>query len=138
MGNGYGRTVGRRCLNEREVLASLVEAGVPLSLTSLELSGMPLTEQLPHFRRARVFTGMHGAGYANVLFLAPGSVVAELCPLGYCTQSYERMSARLSLTYLRWTNTIQENAREGFDTVVDPGQFVALMRRALKALATRA
>ena len=133
IGNGYGRTVGRRCLNEPQVLSALAASDVQLSLTPLELSGMPFAEQLPHFRRAAVFTGMHGAGYANIIFLAPGSVVAELCPLGYCTQSYERISARIGLTYLRWTNSIPENAKEGYDTIVDPEQFVGLMTRAVKA-----
>ena len=60
--------------------------------------------------------------------------VAELCPLGYCTQSYERISARVGLTYLRWTNTIQANAKEGYDTIVDTKQFVDLMSKAVRAL----
>ena len=63
----------------------------------------------------------------------PASVVAELCPLGYCTQSYTRLSARLGLTYLRWTNSIAENAKPGYDTIVDTNQFVELMRKALGA-----
>ena len=67
---------------------------------------------------------------ANLIFLTPGSVVAELCPLGYCTNSYERISPLLGLTYLRWTNSIQANARKNFDTVVDEAQFLALMKRA--------
>ena len=48
-------------------------------------------------------------------------------------QSYERISARLGLTYLRWTNAIPQNAKPGFDTVVDTGQLVALMRQAVQA-----
>ena len=76
---------------------------------------------------------MHGAGYANIIFVRAGGVVAELCPLGYCTESYMRLSARLGLTYLRWTNALPENAKAGFDTIVDPGQFVALMRKAVQA-----
>lgn len=74
-----------------------------------------------------------GAGFANLIFLAPGSVVAELCPLGYCTQSYQRISSRVGVTYMRWTNDIAENAKPGYDTIVDPPQFVALMRRAVRA-----
>ena len=99
-----------------------------------------------------------------MIFMAPRSVVAELCPLGYCTQSFERLSGRLGpgphtvhshtvhlplarctadpvhhvwhrlgLTYMRWTNSIKENARAEYDTVVDPPQFVALMRKAVRA-----
>ena len=134
LGNGYGKTVGRRCLNEEEVLGALHGSRVALRLTPLELAGMPLAQQLPHFRGARVLTGMHGAGYANLIFLGVGAVVAELCPLGYCTQSYQRLSRRLGVTYLRWTNTIAENAREGYDTIVDTAQFVGLMGRAVEAL----
>jgi hypothetical protein len=76
---------------------------------------------------------MHGAGYANLIFMQPGGVVAELCPLGYCTDSYQRLSPRIGLTYMRWTNAIAANAHEHYDTVVDPPQFVALMKRAARA-----
>ena len=67
--------------------------------------------------------------------MQPGGVVAELCPLGYCTDSYQRLSPRIGLTYMRWTNTISQNAKGNYDTVVDPAQFVQLMRRAAKAWA---
>ena len=104
-----------------------------LTLTPLELADLPVAQQLARFRHAAILTGMHGAGYANIIFMAPGSVVAELCPLGYCTQSYERISARLDLTYMRWTNSIAENAKPGYDTIVDVAQFIVLMRRAVDA-----
>ena len=133
LGNGYGRTVGRRCLNEADVLRSLRASDVRLSLSPLELADMPFAEQLPHFRRAAVVTGMHGAGYANIIFMAPGGVVAELCPLGYCTQSFSRISERVGLTYMRWTNSIEENSKPGYDTIVDTKQFTSLMRKAVKA-----
>ena len=58
-------------------------------------------------------------------------MVAELCPLGYCTESYRRMAPQLGLTYLRWTNTIQSNA-VGADTVVDVPSFLSLMRNAVR------
>ena len=70
---------------------------------------------------------------ANLIFMVAGSVVAELCPLGYCTDSYKRLSPRLGLTYMRWTNANPENAKPGYDTVVDTAQFVALMRKAERA-----
>ena len=37
-------------------------------------------------------------------------------------QSYRRLCDRLGLTYLRWTNSISENAKPGYDTIVDTGQ----------------
>ena len=67
-----------------------------------------------------------------------GGVVAELCPLGYCTDSYRRLSGLVGLEYMRWTNSIAANARKGYDTVVDPAQFVALMKRAASAWDWRA
>lgn len=93
-----------------------------------------LLAQLPHFRASHIVTGMHGAGYANIIFLAPGSVVAELCPMGYCTDSYRRISDRLDLHYLRWTNSDPAHAKDGFDTIVEPREFTTLMERAVKAL----
>ena len=107
-----------------------------LRFDAVELADLPFAAQIPLFRAAAIFTGMHGAGYANIIFMAPGGVVAELCPLGYCTKSYERLSSRIGLTYLRWTNTIQANAHEDYNTVVAPDQFIALMQRALQALGT--
>lgn len=95
---------------------------------------MPFAKQLPHFRASNVVTGMHGAGYSNIIFLSPGSVVAELCPMGYCTESYRRIAARTDLAYIRWTNSISANAKDGYDTIVDTAQFVTLMGKALKAL----
>ena len=112
--------------------AALTETAAEAA-SALELADLPLSRQLPYFRSSAVLTGMHGAGFANLIFLPPGGVVAELCPLGYCTQSYERLCARVGLTYLRWTNSIAENAKPGYDTIVDPSQFVDLMRRAAKA-----
>ena len=134
LGHGYGKTVGRRCLNEPQLLQAVHTSPLGLTLNSLELADVPFLEQLRHFRRAWLVTGMHGAGYSNIIFLPPRAVVAELCPLGYCTQSYERLSARLDLVYLRWTNSISENAKPGFDTIVDVEQFLGLMRRATSAL----
>ena len=134
LGNGYGKTVGRRCLNEEEVLNALHHSEVRVRLTPLELSGMPFVEQLRHFRSVTLLTGMHGAGYANIIFLPVGAVVAELCPLGYCTESYRRLSLRLGVQYMRWTNNIAENARDGYDTIVDTQQFNGLMAKAVKAL----
>ena len=61
----------------------------------------------------------------------PGSVVAELCPLGYCTDSFRTLAPRLGLAYLRWTNAIASNAFANYDTVVEPHAFIELMRRAL-------
>jgi len=132
-GRGYSAKVGRRCLNERELLAAITKANSypGLTMTAVELAELPFKEQVPLFRRSGVFTGMHGAGYANIIFLQPGSVVAELCPMGYCTQSYEHMSERVDLRYLRWTNTHAENAKADYDTIVDIDEFVALMQRAV-------
>ena len=134
LGRGYGQTVGRRCLNEKELLASLAVSNVSLRLTALELADVSFAVQIAHFRNAAVLTGMHGAGYANLIFLPPGAVVAELCPLGYCTPSYERLSQRLALVYMRWTNTHPHNAKAGYDTIVDVGEFHNLMHRAVQAL----
>ena len=102
-----------------------------LALRMAELADMPFGDQLAQIRAAAVLTGMHGAGFANMIFMAPGSVVAELCPLGYCTDSFRTLAPRLGLAYLRWTNAIASNAFANYDTVVEPHSFVELMRRAL-------
>ena len=107
--------MGRRCLNQDELLQRVGKELPLLRVRAVELAGMPFSAQLPLFRAAAIFSGMHGAGYANIIFLPPGrAVVAELCPLGYCTKSFERLAARIGLVYLRWTNTIQARAAAGW------------------------
>lgn len=130
-GGAYGKQVARRCLNEPALLEALEASGLRLALRMAELADMPFGDQLAQIRAAAVLTGMHGAGFANMIFMAPGSVVAELCPLGYCTDSFRTLAPRLGLAYLRWTNAIASNAFANYDTVVEPHAFVELMRSAL-------
>ena len=132
-GGAYGSKVGRRCLNEPALLNAVEHREPAVQMRAVELADLPFAQQLTLFRGGAILTGMHGAGYANLIFFPPGAVVAELCPLGYCTDSYRRISPQLGLTYMRWTNTIQANAKSNYDTIVDESQFLALMRDAVGA-----
>ena len=73
LGGAYGAKVSRRCLNEEELASTLATEVPRVQLTRVELADLPFGEQLALFRRSAVLTGMHGAGYANLIFMPPGA-----------------------------------------------------------------
>lgn len=50
--------------------------------------------------------------------------MAELCPRGYCTNSFQRLAGVLGLAYVRWTNAHAENAHAHYNTVVHVDEFL--------------
>ena len=67
---------GRRLVNEQEVTKYLTARGFEI----LQLSGMPLREQILAFSQARRVVGPHGSGLTNVMFGAKNLAVVELHP----------------------------------------------------------
>ena len=63
----------RQVENEDEVTACLEPYGFQI----VTLSGMSVAAQAALFGSARVVTGPHGAGFANLLFCNPGTAVLE-------------------------------------------------------------
>ena len=57
-GGAYGKTVGRRCLNEPGVFDALARSDVPLSLTPLELADVPPSgSRMVHSHAVHLFLG---------------------------------------------------------------------------------
>lgn len=127
---GYAQTVSRRCVNEADVLAA-ARSETEHAIEAADFGVLAFSEQLRALRAADVLTGMHGAGFANLLFLRPSSVVLELCAMRYCPDMYAGMAARAGLRHMRWRNTNPADDLPADDTRVPPAAFV----RALNAAA---
>jgi len=80
----------------------------------LKLSELSFTEQVETFKNAKIIVGLHGAGFANIIFSRPGTKIIELqsstagdvirnialqCNLNYKKISKE--SRNLSLTHMQ-------------------------------------
>ncbi len=69
-------TKNRQCLNELDVINSLVKQGFVV----LQLSKIDFSEQASLFSSASVVVGSHGAGLANLVFCKEGASVVEIFP----------------------------------------------------------
>ncbi len=66
----------RYIINENEVEENLKKKG----FTSLTLSDYSFTEQINLFNNAENVVGLHGAGFANIIFCRPNTKILELRP----------------------------------------------------------
>ena len=64
----------RYIINENEVEKNLISQG----FQSLTLSKLSFIEQVKIFNSAETVVGLHGAGFANLVFCKPGTKVLEL------------------------------------------------------------
>lgn len=69
-----GFSSARRILNEDQVIATVLEFGFDV----LHLERIPVREQIGLFRESEVVLGAHGAGFANIVFANPGTILLEL------------------------------------------------------------
>ncbi|KAJ1637513.1 hypothetical protein T492DRAFT_301475 [Pavlovales sp. CCMP2436] len=132
VGAGYAKTVARRCVNEEEVLAH-ARAQTGYEIEAADFGTLPFARQLAMLRTADIITGMHGAGFANIIFVRPSCVVLELCSMHFCPNEYKAMSAKLGLRHRRWQNTNRADDLPGDDTRVPPAEFVEHLKRVLQA-----
>ena len=64
----------RKIINNKEVENLLTEHG----FKSLTLSNYDFKTQVELFKNAKFIVGLHGAGFANIIFSNPGTKVLEL------------------------------------------------------------
>ncbi len=69
--------VPRYIINENEVSNCLIENG----FTSITLSDLSFIEQVQLFKNADYIAGLHGAGFANIIFCKPDTKILELKPI---------------------------------------------------------
>ena len=66
----------RKIINENEVIEYLEKKG----FVSIVLSELSFKDQIKLFSYADFITGLHGAGYANIVFCNPNTKILELKP----------------------------------------------------------
>ena len=73
-----------------------------LGFASICLEDYSLVEQARIFHDAEVVAGLHGSGFANVLFCEPGTKVIELFPPDYIVTNFWSMCHDLRLQYFAY------------------------------------
>lgn len=85
----------RRLLNEDEVIDAVRAAGFEI----VELTGMPVVEQMRLFAEASHIVAPHGAGLTNLVFANPGATLLELHMDAYTQWSFRRLCGVVGLHY---------------------------------------
>lgn len=89
------RSRRRRCLNEDQLLASLV----PYGFECHYLEDLSVIQQLKLFAESSLLVGAHGAGFSNMVACAPGATVVELMPRSGPFSHYYAMADALGLRH---------------------------------------
>ena len=85
----------RRIANADEVARVASARGVEAVATE----GMSLRAQAELFAGASLLVGIHGAGLANAVFMAPGTPLVEVVPEWYVVPCYLRLAVEAGLPY---------------------------------------
>ncbi|MEJ0000025.1 MAG: glycosyltransferase family 61 protein [Verrucomicrobiota bacterium] len=89
------KSASRGVANEAEVRALLGARG----FHEVFLEELSLGEQIALFQHAEAVVGPHGAGFTNVIFCAPGTLVLELMGEGYPSEVYLRLGRGRGLNH---------------------------------------
>jgi hypothetical protein len=81
--------------NEAELIGRLSRLGV----VPVVLGRLSLDEQILLFRHARLVIGPHGAGLANIVFSAPGTVLYDLLPGNYVNPCMNHLAQQHGVHY---------------------------------------
>ncbi len=84
----------RKIINENEVVEFLEKNG----FVSVILSDLSFEDQIKLFMNADFVTGLHGAGYANIVFCSPNTKILELKPYS-SGDVIKNLSKNSSLSY---------------------------------------
>lgn len=108
---------GRRVLNEDELILPLKEIG----FSTYVMECLTFEQQIKLFRSSEVITGLHGAGFAWLIFCFPGTVFLEIqnpffqVPKGH----YEDISRQCKLQYIKFQDIEKPNENEYSNIHVD-------------------
>lgn len=65
----------------------------------VQLEKLPWADQVRLFANAESIAGLHGAGFANILFAPSHCSIHEIFPEGYCNDCYARLAESLGMVY---------------------------------------
>lgn len=89
------RKAGRTIINETELLTFLE----PFNFQVLALENLPVAEQASIFANAKIVIGAHGAGFTNIVFCQPNTIVIDLFAAEWINPCYWVISEHLQLRY---------------------------------------
>ncbi len=111
----------RKIINENEIKLKLEEKG----FKSVKLGHVSLENQIRIFKNAEEIVGLHGGGFANIIFCKPNTKIIELKPAGAglvisnlaekCKLNYEAISKK--------PEKHDQNNQQGF-IKVDPDEII--------------
>jgi hypothetical protein len=108
--------------NDKEVEKVMHEFGFETLVPSVH----SLEEQIRRFREAKVVVGAHGAAFALLAFVDPGSTFIEMVDSAFFNRCFYRMAGVKRLQY-----GFVLGQTEGFGFVVDPGRLREFLKTAL-------
>jgi hypothetical protein len=108
--------------NEKEIERVLADFGFDIFVPSHH----SLEEQIRRFREASVVIGPHGAAFANLAFVRPGTKFIEMFDSSYFNRCFHRLAGikRLDYGFL-----LGRPAGLGF--IIDPDELAKLLKRVL-------
>ena len=87
----------RQALNEPEVYALLREHG----FERIRLEDLKLTEQINLFRGVKVLTGIHGAGFSNLIYMDAGEHLVDMIHERHAQNAFYTLACAFGLDYTR-------------------------------------
>lgn len=87
----------RQALNEPEVYALLREHG----FERIRLEDLKLTEQINLFRGVKVLTGIHGAGFSNLIYTDAGEHLVDIIHERHAQNAFYTLACAFGLDYTR-------------------------------------
>ena len=108
---------GRRRLHNHDAVACRLEG---LGFTTVTLETLTVAEQARLFHEADTIVGVHGSGFANLVFCRPGTSLLELHSPNEQPAYYETLSRRVGIHYAALIGTRSPDPRRVWDIAVDP------------------
>lgn len=88
-------SVKRKVENYEMILPVLEKYGFEI----ITLEDKTVSEQIKIFYNSKFIVGVHGAGFTNIAFCKPGTVIVEIFPPNYVNQCYWTIASHNSLKY---------------------------------------
>lgn len=119
----------RKLANEDQVWPLLRDVG----FHKVFLEDMPLAEQIETLSGAEIVLGVHGAGFANILFCQPGTRVIEIQDPDDPNPHFYALASLLGLKYSLIISEVDGNQESHYrDLTVKPANLLQEIRRELR------
>ena len=92
--NSTDAASNRFIINQKEVMQKLEDSG----FRNLSLSDYSFSEQVDLFQNAKYIVGLHGAGFANIVFCKPDTKILEFKPIN-AGDMYKNLAIKCNLNY---------------------------------------